>query len=83
MYNVFLIPDNYQILYILYIIAWIFIGNYTLLNLFLAILLDGNLNLMQGLELKTMLIKMIYWITLSKNYYLNNIIIYNYIHFKE
>jgi len=26
---------------ILYLISWIFIGNYVLLNLFLAILLDG------------------------------------------
>ena len=25
----------------LYLISWIFIGNYSLLNLFLAILLDG------------------------------------------
>jgi len=41
MYLVFLIPDNYQFFYILYIISWIFIGNYVLLNLFLAILLEG------------------------------------------
>ena len=41
MYMIFLIEDNYQILYLAYIISWIFIGNYVLLNLFLAILLEG------------------------------------------
>jgi len=30
-----------QIAVILYLISWIFVGNYSLLNLFLAILLDG------------------------------------------
>ena len=33
--------DTYPFLTMSYLISWIFIGNYVLLNLFLAILLDG------------------------------------------
>jgi len=34
-------PENPKILVSIYLIAWIFIGNFILLNLFLAILLDS------------------------------------------
>lgn len=33
--------SNYPVLTILYFVIWIFMGNYILLNLFLAILLNG------------------------------------------
>ena len=33
--------ENSYILTLLYLISWIFMGNYVLLNLFLAILLNG------------------------------------------
>lgn len=36
--------SKYQFLTFLYLISWIFIGNYILLNLFLAILLDNFTN---------------------------------------
>jgi hypothetical protein len=31
----------FELITLIYLISWIFVGNYTLLNLFLAILLDG------------------------------------------
>ena len=34
----------------LYLYAWIFIGNYVLLNLFLVVLLDGKINELKVLE---------------------------------
>lgn len=33
--------DNYSFLTLIYLISWIFVGNYVLLNLFLSILLDA------------------------------------------
>jgi len=33
--------DTNKIITVIYLISWIFIGNFVLLNLFLAILLDG------------------------------------------
>jgi hypothetical protein len=40
MFNCFRSSQN-KIISAIYLISWIFIGNYVLLNLFLAILLDG------------------------------------------
>jgi len=60
MYLTFLINDHYQLLYISYIISWIFVGNYILLNLFLAILLEGNIFIYQVLVHVVIKCKMIY-----------------------
>ena len=37
-------PNLGQFIPVVYYVSWIFIGNYILLNLFLAILLDGFLS---------------------------------------
>ena len=38
--------DSNDELSVIYLVIWIFIGNYVLLNLFLAILLDGKFKIL-------------------------------------
>ena len=41
LYECMKVNDVYISITMVYLVSWIFIGNYVLLNLFLAILLDG------------------------------------------
>ncbi len=47
MYIAFTTTNN-KLLSFLYLLIWIFLGNYVLMNLFLAILLDGNYYFYEG-----------------------------------